>query len=102
MPLAARAGRSASSCERARLVIQGRNTGCLRQQHLVGRAHYHADYWHHSFLARPYPAGKNRREEKAPADEGDPMSLPAFALLWRVALAPGVAVDLLETGALQD
>ena len=74
---------------RARLHVPGRNARLNRQRHLVGRARHRADHRHRRFLARPHPAGKDRREEEAPADAAIQclclLSLCFGGLLWPIA-----------------
>ena len=41
-------------------------------------------------------------KEKASADAGDPVPVPALAFLWRAALADRVALGLHQAGAAQD
>ena len=89
---------SGTSDSRSCIAFPWRNTRLHRQWHLVGRDRHRADHRHRHFLARPHFAGKDRREEKASSDQSDPVPLSTLALLWRIALAPRVALGLLEAG----
>lgn len=68
MPLARSTCYSASSCERARLIIPRGNAGRYRQRNLVGRDRHRANHRQRHFLARPHFTEEDRREEKASSD----------------------------------